>query len=193
MIVRRQRNDVNSLWNVPLAPKETQASQKQHSANGAIKNVRTKQDLAAFLHACAFSPQYSTFLRAIQCGHFDSCPGLTTTLITKHLAKSLAISKGHLRMEQQNIQSTKITANLDLATSLEIIPSQEQSNPRTNVVFAAILIEAELRKSYSDQTGKFPVQSSRGYNYIMILYDYDSNIILSKPLKTLQASELTTA
>ena len=152
-----------------------------------------KQDLAAFLDACAFSQQYSTFLRAIQCGHFESWPGLTTTLITKHLAKSLAISKGHLRMEQQNIQSTKITANLDLATSLEIIPSQEQSNPRTNVVFAAILIEAELRKSYSDQTGKFPVQSSRGYNYIMILYDYDSNIILSKPLKTLQASELTTA
>jgi hypothetical protein len=32
-------------------------------------------------------------------------------------------------MEQQNIQSTKITANLDLATSLDIIPSQE---PPTN-------------------------------------------------------------
>ena len=68
MIVRRQRNDVNSLWNVPLAPKETQASQKQHSANGAIKNVRTKQDLTAFLHACAFSLLPSTFLRAVQCG-----------------------------------------------------------------------------------------------------------------------------
>ena len=64
------------------------------------------------------------------------------------------------------------------------------SNLRTNVVFAAILTEADLRKSYSDQTGKFPVQSSRGYNYVMILYDYDSNVILSKPLKTCQASEL---
>jgi hypothetical protein len=62
-----------------------------------------------------------------------------------------------------------------------------------NVVFAAILTEAGLRKSYSDQTGKFPVQSSRGYNYVMILYEYNSNIILSKPLKTRQASELTTA
>ena len=27
----------------------------------------------------------------------------------------------------------------------------------------------------------------------MILYDYDSNVILSKPLKTHQASKLTTA
>jgi hypothetical protein len=97
--------------------------QPHHSANGAIKNVRTKRNLAAFLHACAFSPLPSTFLRAVQCGHFKSWPGLTMTLITKHLAKSLATSKGHLRMEQQNIQSTKITTNLDLATSLNIIPS----------------------------------------------------------------------
>ena len=46
--------------------------------------------------------------------------------ITKHIAKSLATSKGHLRMEQQKIQSTKLSANLDLATSLDIIPA-----PRT--------------------------------------------------------------
>ena len=81
-------------------------------------------------------------------------------------------------MEQQNIQSTKITTDLDLATSIDIIPSQEPSNPRTNVVFAAILTEAELQNSYSDQTGKFPIQSLCSYNYVMILYEYDSNIIL---------------
>jgi hypothetical protein len=52
---------------------------------------------------------------------------------------------------------------------------------------------SELHKSYSDQTGKFPVQSSRGYNYVLILYDHDSNAILSKPLKTRQASEITKA
>jgi hypothetical protein len=73
--------------------------------------------------------------------------------------------------EKHTGQSTKITADLDLATSLDIIPSQEPNNPRTNVVFVAILTEAELRKSYSDQTSKFPVQSScAGYNYVMILY-----------------------
>ena len=77
--------------------------------------------------------------------------------------------------------------------SLDIIPSQEPNNLRTNIIFATILTETDLRKSYSDQTGKFPVQSSRGYNYVMILYDYDSNVILSKPLKTRQASKLTTA
>ena len=157
------------------------APQPHHSANGAIKNVRTKRDLVALLHACAFSPLPSTFLRAIQRGRFRSWPGLTTTVITKNIPKSLATSKGHLRMEQKNIQSTKVTTDLDLAMSLDIIPSQEPNNPRTNVVFATILTETKLHRSYSDQTGKLPVQSSRGCNYVMLLYDYNINAILSKP------------
>jgi hypothetical protein len=170
-------------------------SPRRHAANGAIRHLSTKQDLAAFLHACAFSPLPSTFLRAIPHGHFDSWPGLIASLVTKHLPKSLATGKGHLRMEQKNLQSTKpiTSTHLPLTTSLDVSPSQEQNNVRTHVVFATILPATKLRKSYSDQTGKFPVQSSRGYNYIMILYDYDSNAILSKPLKTYQAGNLTQA
>jgi hypothetical protein len=64
-----KRNATNSLWNIPLAPKTTtQPSMPEPpvtAANGAIQNVNTKQDLAAFLHACAFSPQPSTFLQAM--------------------------------------------------------------------------------------------------------------------------------
>jgi hypothetical protein len=203
VIIVGKRNDTNGLWNIPLAPKNSDSPTTNatpappiacHSANGALRQVKTKQDLATFLHACAFSLLPSTFLRNIQRGHYDKWPGLTASLITKYLPKSLATSKGHLRMQQKNIQSTKpITADLPLATSLHFSPSQEPPNKCTNVVFTTILPATELHKSYSDQTGKFPVQSSRGYNYVMVLYDYDSNAILSKPLKTLQASELTSA
>jgi hypothetical protein len=200
VIIVGKRNSANGLWTIPLAPKQALPNPKptnprrSHLANGAIRHASTKQDLAAFLHACAFSPIPSTFLRAVQRGHFHSWPGLTPSLITKHLPKSLATSKGHLRMQQKNIQSTKtITANLPIATSLDFSPSQEPNNTRTHVVFPAIITTADLNKSYSDQTGKFPTQSSRGHNYVMVLYDYDSNAILSKPLKTRQASELTQA
>jgi hypothetical protein len=97
-------------------------------------------------------------------------------------------------MQQKNIQSTKpITSDLPIATSLDVNPSQEQSNQRTNVIFTALLQTTAVQKSYSDQTGKFPVQSFRGYNYVMILYDYDSNAILTKPIKTRQANKLTKA
>ena len=39
-------------------------------------------------------------------------------------------------------------------------------------------------KIYTDQTGRFPVTSSKGSKYLMVLYDYDSNAILSEPLKS---------
>ena len=38
-------------------------------------------------------------------------------------------------------------------------------------------------KKYSDLTGKFPVQSDRGNNYILVAYHYDANNILTTPLK----------
>ena len=44
--------------------------------------------------------------------------------------------------------------------------------------------------SYGDVTGSFPYKSSRGHQYIYILYDYDSNAILVEPMKTRQAQEI---
>ena len=52
--------------------------------------IATKEDLAMFLHATMYSPVPSAFLRAIERAHFKSWPGLTTSLVTKHLTKSLA-------------------------------------------------------------------------------------------------------
>ena len=37
--------------------------------------------------------------------------------------------------------------------------------------------------SYEDLTGAFPYTSSRGYKYLYVLYNYDSNLILVEPLK----------
>ena len=39
-------------------------------------------------------------------------------------------------------------------------------------------------KIYTDQTGRFPITSSRCYKYIIIAYDYDSNNILAEPIKS---------
>jgi calcineurin-like phosphoesterase family protein len=37
---------------------------------------------------------------------------------------------------------------------------------------------------YTDQTGRFPVTSSRGNKYIRLLYDYCSNSITTEPMKS---------
>ena len=44
-----------------------------------------------------------------------------------------------------------------------------------------------------DITGRFPHTSTRGYQYLLIVYDHDSNIILAQPLKTRQANEIKLA
>jgi hypothetical protein len=45
---------------------------------------------------------------------------------------------------------------------------------------------------YTDQTGRFPVPSSTGNNYLLIAYDYDSNTILMRPIKDRSVQSLHT-
>ena len=46
---------------------------------------------------------------------------------------------------------------------------------------------------YNDQTGKFPMNSSRGNKYVLIMYVYDANAILSEPLKSKSSSHILEA
>jgi hypothetical protein len=48
--------------------------------------------------------------------------------------------------------------------------------------YAAIM--EPMGQIYTDQTGCFVQASSNGNNYLLILYDYDSNRILAEPIKT---------
>ena len=48
-------------------------------------------------------------------------------------------------------------------------------------------------KVSTDQIGSFPVTSSRGSKYLMVLYDHDSNVILSDPLTSCNEQELIRA
>ena len=61
----------------------------------------------------------------------------------------------------------------------------------TNIVFFdTVDISREI---YTDQTGRFPVTSSKGNKYILFAYHYDSNTIHAEPLKTISGLDLTAA
>ena len=51
----------------------------------------------------------------------------------------------------------------------------------------------KVTKAYSDLTGKFPIQSSRGNNYVMVAYHPDSNAILVTALKNRNAQSIVEA
>jgi hypothetical protein len=51
---------------------------------------------------------------------------------------------------------------------------------KCNYIYAAIM---ETNQIYTGITGRFPTTSLSGNKYILILYDYDSNSVLSAPMK----------
>jgi hypothetical protein len=51
----------------------------------------------------------------------------------------------------------------------------------------------EPTQIYSDLTGRFPTTSLSGNKYILILYDYDSNSVLSAPIKNRGDKEMVRA
>jgi hypothetical protein len=65
---------------------------------------------------------------------------------------------------------------------------QHLDRSRTNWVYQqAVEVSGQI---FSDQTGRFPVTSSKGNQYIMVVYDYGSNHILAEPLKSRSEHEL---
>ena len=94
----------------------------------------------------------------------------------------MATAKGHMHQTQNNLKSTK---KQELKT-----PEEELMKPlaqRTSTVFAKII--DHKRTIATDLTGKFPVTPNRGNKYLFVLYDYDSNCILIRPMNSRADSE----
>ena len=73
-------------------------------------------------------------------------------------------------------------------------PQDEHPNTKTHNIMTNVLELAPGNgHTFSDQTGKFPGTSSRGFKYIFVMYDYDGNSILTEPIKNRSEQELIRA
>ena len=135
-----------------------------------VYDTKSKQELTLFYHAACFSPTKSTFVDAIKRNAFASWPGITVDLVNKYLPRTEATIKGHIRQQYKGNKSTRMQQ--------EVLIMTQQSPPEilTEQTHQLLLKVTECsRKIYTYQTGRFPITSSRGYKYIMIAYDYESN------------------
>ena len=165
----------NGLWSLPLHHDQT-----QHHAN-TLFTPKTQQQLVQWLHAAAFSPSPSTFLDTIQHNFFATWPGLTPNIVRCYLPPSDDTVKGHL--DQQRKRKRKHPS-----TDEQPIPS---SGTRSHTIYTAILDpSASTGHTYSDLTGRFLVQSNHGTNYILVVYEYDSNAIIVRPLRNRTTPEI---
>ena len=173
LILKGNRNWTDGLWDVEI-------KSQQQQLNVIVRKDTTKHDLAEYLHKCAFSPPLSTFNRAIKKGHFITWPGIEHVNFERIITNLVPTAKGHLDQERTNLQSTKHSnQNVmnDDAEPIDGIATKTWHNAALLYAFTP------KQKTYSDQTGRFPFRSSRGNEYIMVMYDYDANAILVAPLK----------
>jgi hypothetical protein len=149
-----------------------------------VYEQKSIKDTITYLHACCFSPVTDTWLKSIQNGHFATWPSVTVENVRKYLGKSDATTKGHLNQMRQNIRSTQ---QPEVITEPDADIVQED---KCHYLYATTL---ETNQIYSDLTSRFPTTSLSGNKYMLILYDYDSNSILSAPMKNRGDKEMVRA
>jgi hypothetical protein len=181
-----------------------------HEALSAIA-AATPADIVAFMHGSFFSPTLSALENALIHQWIHNVPGLTLDRLRKFPPHSKATVKGHLKQKQKNKQSTKKKkksaapsttpsngpnedpSEPEMNTDTNPLPDSP-SNARTHLCYAAIIdVRSPEGQIYSDQTGRLPVASIHGNNYIFVLYDYDSNHIFAEPIKSRHAKPIMDA
>ena len=102
--------------------------------------------------------------------------------VKKYYPEMTETPKGHMSQIRKNVRSTKVfeTSN---GTPLK----------GKKVRDIGIHIYNIRETIFSDQTGKFPKQLQRGYKYIMVMVEIDSNAILVEPMKSRKDEEMIRA
>jgi hypothetical protein len=159
------------------------------SANAAAGSSKPA-DLVAFAHAALWSPSLSTLEKALDKGYISNIPGLSQQSLRKYPPNLRATMKGHLDQQRQGTGSTKKKSppEEDFEFPFEITANDET---QSHECFAALI--PPTGQIYTDQTGRFVCPSETGNNYLMVLYDYDSNAILAEAIPNRNKKSLLAA
>jgi len=163
--------------------------------NAVVRKSQAKTELVEYLYGCCGSPAVSTFIHAIKNGNFLSWPGIESISFTKHLPPNIDSAKGHLDQERKSLQSTKILQDSPemKQEKADFFPPSDSPNVKTHDAIADIVQFTTKNTAYQDLTRRFPHNLTRGNEYILIVYDHDSNCILHHVLKDRAGMTIKTA
>jgi hypothetical protein len=130
-------------------------------------------------------PPAATLLLALdKSTELQTIPGFASSLIFPHLPKSTATNKCHMRRQRSNSASTRSKhADIILACAKVdlMFPTHKACAVQEMFCFAA-LADATTSTMYTDLTGAFPVRSFKNMKSIFVLYIYDLNAIIVRPM-----------
>ena len=118
-------------------------------------------------------------------------------LITRYLDPSTATVKGHMVRVQKRIWSThsdRQTRRVAPQELEDLAPMQHMYSASENEMFRfAILQDKKEHTIYSDLTGRFPIESYTGMDYIIVYYVYKLNTVLLRTMKNREVVEMISA
>jgi hypothetical protein len=214
-IINGYHNPSNNLWCVDLGAVPTpiinslMVQPPVHLCNN-IGQPNTLADRVAFYHASCNFLVLSTWIKAVDAGFFTTFPDLTADMIQKFPPHSEATVKGHLDQARANQRSTKakkdkagwikvekpgsspssppMDSDNDLEISEDFHPSvTSPPAERTHKYNASS--QPVTGQIFSDPTGRFLTPSSKGNSYLLVVYDYDSNMIFAEPMQSRTGAE----
>ena len=196
------RSPVTRLWEIDLI---NDATKSTHSAANVVHNENNAR-MVAFYHASFGSPALSTFIKAADNGFLTSCPGLTSEVIRKNKPNPIAMSKGHLDQTRMNARSTSVSTPIDAiplhttaTETTEVIDVSEDLEfsfpPHNSMPTQEVYTRWErmTSRNYMDKTGRFPIRSRSGNEYVLIMYSFDGNYIHAEPTADASEKELVAA
>jgi hypothetical protein len=137
-----------------------------------------------------FSPTLETWLLAISRGHFITWPGLTTANVRRYLPKSEATAKD---TSTNNAKTCAQQKPSPFKRGGSRLPPNAGNRANKLCLRSCSRLRNGKHLIHSDLTGRFPIQSSRGMNYVLVVYDYDSNAILAEPMRNRTDAEMLRA
>ena len=128
---------------------------------------------------------------------FSTFPGLIYDLINKHLPLSTAALKGHMVQNRRGIRATSsdVQQVIDARKCVsDMSPAKQICSAEEDEIYCiAVIGNRNENTIYSDLTGRFPVQSYEGMQYIFVAYVYKINTILMHPMKLRADPAMVTA
>ena len=161
------------------------------SPSEAIHNMyelKMQSELVQYYHAVAGFPTKPLWLKATKNKQYASWLGLTWEVANKHYPESKETPKGRGRKTRSRLRPTKMMSEGDNKDNNKIAKATHLPwltiKQKEVIIKTYDLSNKAKRLMYTNQTSKFPKKSSRGYQYIMILIEIDSNVMLVEAMKT---------
>ena len=191
-VLRGRLHPKNGLWYLPINQKQTDTTflihndsklkQNTHQAN-SVYHTSTLAETIQYIHQCMFSPTIDTFCKAIDNDQLIGFPPITSSQVRKYLPESTATAKGHMNRLRKGTRSTTKQNSLNQQAIEQDFRPTNDEEAEVELFVGATIAEQNEGTIYTDNTGRFPIQSFHGKKVQFVAYEYRSNAILVRALQ----------